>query len=42
MIQVGDEAPDVKLKTVADRPVCLSQIWQHGHHALVIFLRHLA
>lgn len=41
-IKVGQHAPDVTLQTIDGDPVMLSQAWDKGRHALLIFLRHLA
>ena len=40
-VKVGDPAPDMQFTTIEDRPVQLAESWAGGHHALLIFLRHL-
>jgi hypothetical protein len=41
MLMVGDPAPETQLETMTDEPVSLAETWRKGHHALLIFLRHL-
>jgi peroxiredoxin len=41
MVQIGDLAPDVSLKTTNGQIVSLAETWRSGRHALLIFLRHL-
>ncbi|MGB1250450.1 MAG: hypothetical protein ACPG8W_07440 [Candidatus Promineifilaceae bacterium] len=41
-IKVGRRAPDVVLSDGAGQSVKLSDAWDDGRHALIIFLRHLA
>ena len=40
-IREGSIAPDISLTTLDETPVQLASSWADGHHALIIFLRHL-
>ena len=42
ILKVGQNAPDVDLRTINDEPVSLSSLWGDGRPTLLIFLRHLA
>ena len=37
----NDMAPDVSLLSLDGQPVPLAHMWQDGHNALLVFLRHL-
>lgn len=41
MVTIGDPAPDINLQTITGETVSLAETWRSGHHALLIFLRHL-
>ena len=41
-IKEGQRAPDVTLSTIDGDAIQLSESWNNGRHALLIFLRHLA
>ncbi len=41
MLQVGEKAPDFTLEQVGGGSRSLNDVFRAGHHALLIFLRHL-
>ncbi|GAH02171.1 unnamed protein product, partial [marine sediment metagenome] len=40
-VNQGDPAPDIQLTDLYGKPVNLSETWNQGNNALLIFLRHL-
>jgi peroxiredoxin len=41
VLQVGDLAPDVRLKDLEDQEISLADYWKSGQNVLLVFLPHL-
>lgn len=41
MVNPGDKAPNLILKTIDEQPMALAETWRTGKNVLLVFLRHL-